>query len=190
MILHMSFDGEDAYPSGPEETDRLISEAFHSVSVKEVRDGKYVTGGQASFCYTEPPKRFPSTYLFVAVNELSGFGALTWCTDGQAPRKGGIYDHAWISDNPDPSGTDSRLVSETYHPRFHDRASAIPLPLVRAAVEEYCRSGTGERPECVDWVSGEISGQRHDRPPFEDEVVQGHTEPNWDTFFDGAPRSE
>lgn len=190
MILHLSFDGDEKYPSDWEETDRLISEALHFISPKETRNGEHVVGGQASFCYTEASGRHPSTYLFVAANELSGYGALTWCTNGRPPRQGGIYDYAWISDNPNPPESDSRLVSETYHPRFYDRASAIPLTQVRAAIEEYCRSGTGERPECVNWTTGEIDGRRHDRPPFEDEAPDGYSEPDWDTFFNGAPRPE
>ncbi|MFJ9447185.1 Imm1 family immunity protein [Kitasatospora sp. NPDC101235] len=190
MILHLSFDGDVMYPSDWEETNRLISKALHSISVKELRDGEYVAGDQALFCYTEPTERHPSTYLFVAANELSGYGALTWCSDGRPPRQGGIYEYAWISDNPSPPEIDSRLVSETYYPRFYDRASAIPLPQVRAAIEEYCRSGTGERPECIGWTTGEVSGRRYDRPPFEDEVDEGYSEPDWDTFFSGAPRSE
>ncbi|MEV7783170.1 Imm1 family immunity protein [Kitasatospora sp. NPDC088351] len=190
MILHIQFDREEKYPSSQKEADRLISEALHVISVKEIVDGEYVSGGMASFCYTEPQGRFPSTYLRVSVNELSGYGALMWSVDGQAPRKGGIYDYTWISDNPSPPEIDSQLVSDTYYGWCHDPASAVPLSRIRAAIEEYCRLGTGERPEGINWVTGEINGQRHDRPPFEEEVDENYSEPNWETFFDGAPRPE
>ncbi|MET7749740.1 Imm1 family immunity protein [Micromonospora sp. NPDC005367] len=41
-----------------------------------------------------------------------------------------------------------------------NRRSVLPLAQVRAAVEEFCRTGTGDRPECIRWVRGEINGER------------------------------
>ncbi|MFJ3337639.1 Imm1 family immunity protein [Streptomyces sp. NPDC086766] len=61
-------------------------------------------------------------------------------------------------------------VTELIYPRFHDPASAIPLDRVRAALEEFCLSGNGDRPSCIGWVSGEANGQRLDRAPVVDFV--------------------
>ncbi|MER7735969.1 Imm1 family immunity protein [Streptomyces erythrochromogenes] len=37
--------------------------------------------------------------------------------------------------------------------------STLPLAQIRAALEEFCRKGTGGRPECISWVKGEINGE-------------------------------
>ncbi|WP_224283416.1 Imm1 family immunity protein [Streptomyces sp. LS1784] len=116
----------------------------------------------------EPQAKHPCAYLSVAANEATGFGVIAWWTNNLPPRVGGIYDHLWISDNPTPTEIDSQLVSDPHYPRFHDPASAIPLTQVRAVIEEFCRSATGERPESIAWVTGQLNGQRDDRPEFED----------------------
>jgi hypothetical protein len=71
------------------------------------------------------------------------------------------FNYTWISDNPNPPVFDPRVVSDTGVPRFHDPRSTLPVEEVRAAVEEFCRSG-GERPKCVHWVRGEMNGIRLD----------------------------
>ncbi|WP_353963350.1 Imm1 family immunity protein [Streptomyces sp. NBC_00198] len=38
----------------------------------------------------------------------------------------------------------------------------MPVDRIRAAVEEYCRAGTGHRPTCIDWTAGQMSGRRLD----------------------------
>ncbi|MEU8514586.1 Imm1 family immunity protein [Kitasatospora sp. NPDC048722] len=164
MILRISFAGKHVFPTSQEEVDGLISEAIRYITPGEGGDGNG-PWHDAGFSFLEPDAPFPSAFLRLAANEATGFGALVWCVFG---REGGIYDDAWISDNPTPSEIDSRLVCDAYYPRFHDPASAVPLPQVREAIKEFCRSGTGERPESIAWVTGEINGPRNDRPPFED----------------------
>ncbi|MFB7618904.1 Imm1 family immunity protein [Kitasatospora sp. NPDC056181] len=165
MILRVSFARKQMFPSSQEEVEGLISEALRFISPKEGDGSDGVTEDEAWFSYLEPQADFPSACLRVAANELTGFGALVWFVFG---RKGGIYDDAWISDNPTPPEIDSRLVCDPYYPRFHDPASAVPLPQVREAIREFCRSATGERPESIAWVTGEINGPRNDRPSYED----------------------
>ncbi|MCD0446640.1 hypothetical protein LO763_23770 [Glycomyces sp. A-F 0318] len=41
-----------------------------------------------------------------------------------------------------------------------DRAGTSPVQRVRAALEEHCRVGTGDRPRAVQRVRGEINGER------------------------------
>nr|WP_121175647.1 Imm1 family immunity protein [Streptomyces sp. 1114.5] len=55
---------------------------------------------------------------------------------------------------------DPRAVSDPGEPRFHDPRSCLPVPEVRAALEEFCRMGTGNRPECIRWVCGYMNGYR------------------------------
>ncbi|MFJ3794247.1 Imm1 family immunity protein [Kitasatospora sp. NPDC090091] len=167
MILEISMAGITKYPANWGETEEMISEAISSISPEEVAAGQYGVGSQVWFSLIEPQAEHPCAYLSVAANETTGFGAITWWTDNLPPRVGGIYDYVWISDNPTPSEIDAQLVSDPHYPLYHDPASAIPLAQVRGVIEEFCSSGTGERPESISWVTGEINGQRHDRPDFD-----------------------
>ncbi|MFJ8746515.1 Imm1 family immunity protein [Embleya sp. NPDC127516] len=85
-----------------------------------------------------------------------------------------------MSDNPEPPDLDPRVVSDPCYPLFHDPSSALPIPRIRAALEEFCRAGTGERPECIDWVVGGMNGQRFDRPPIAEFVED--PEIDWDSL--------
>ncbi|MEV8322650.1 Imm1 family immunity protein [Kitasatospora sp. NPDC056731] len=187
MILTISYGSDLRYPVSRQESDDLITEAIRFISPRTTADGRSVARHEAWFSFTEPQAEYPSANLRVAANETTGFGAVIWFTDGRPPRRGGIYDDAWISDNPTPSRVDSSLVSDPGYPRFHDPASAIPLGQVRAAIEEFCRSGTGARPECIAWVTGDINGQRHDRPQFEEIDVEEDRAPVPVKYDDGSP---
>lgn len=115
----------------------------------------------------------PTNSLQVSVNLSTGYGGLIWCVSQGDPRRGGIYDYVWISDNEHPPDFDPRVISDAGYPLFHDRSSTLPISVVRAAVEEFCRTGTGERPECVRWVRGQVNGQREDRDPIVERVEAG-----------------
>ena len=58
------------------------------------------------------------------------------------------------------------MVADVGEPRFHCLRSVLPAARIHAAVEEFCRVGTGGRPEYVDSVTGELSGRRSDDPPI------------------------
>ena len=66
----------------------------------------------------------------------------------------------WVSDNPAPPDFDPRVLSDPGCPLWYDPRSTLPVARVRAALRELCRMGTGDRPECVQWVHGEINGER------------------------------
>ncbi|MEU9079159.1 Imm1 family immunity protein [Kitasatospora sp. NPDC048538] len=51
-----------------------------------------------------------------------------------------------------------RVVFDPGDPRFHNPRSCLPVLEVRAALEEFCRMGTGNRPECIHWVRGYMNG--------------------------------
>ncbi|MFJ1796820.1 Imm1 family immunity protein [Kitasatospora griseola] len=186
MILEIEFNGENRRPSDWIETDKLISEAIRFISPDKVTGGVYIGGSTAWFSTRNPQAKNPSAYLRVSANDMSGYGALIWITDGQPPRKGGIYDHIWISDNPAPSNIDSWLMSDPYLPTYHDPASAVPLPQIRAAIEEFCRS-EGERPECISWVTGQYNGHRDDKP--EPEPIS-FPDQSGEKYYDGSPWAE
>lgn len=101
-------------------------------------------------------------FLYVAVNSSTGYGGLTWLVTRERARKSEYRtaDHVWVSDNPAPPDFDPRVVADPGGPVFYDPRSALPASQIRAALEEFCRTGTGDRPECVSWVLGETTGGR------------------------------
>lgn len=112
-------------------------------------------------------------YLHIAVNAATGYGALMWLvTEGTtvsvAPS---IAEHVWISDNPYPPAFDPDVISDPGFPRYHHPHSTLPVGQIRAAVEEFCRNGTGHRPECISWTPGELSGRRLDTPEPEERIT-------------------
>lgn len=163
MILRVAIKGEEYYPKSLEETTDLTAEVFRSSTPKEISPGVYSVGTQAWFTVSEPDAQSPSAYLRVTADERSGHGALSWWSSVQT---GGMYDFFWLSDNPGPSCSGPDLVADPDSGECYEPASALPLAQVRAAIEEYCASGTGERPACIDWVAGEYDGARHDGPRF------------------------
>lgn len=100
--------------------------------------------------------------LAVAVNKTAGYGALMWCVDSRSPRRGGIYEHVWVTDNPGPPQFDPRVVANPDAGLIHSPRSTLPVLQIRLAVEEFCYGDTGDRPECVSWAPGDLNGHRHD----------------------------
>ncbi|WP_229075924.1 Imm1 family immunity protein [Actinoplanes sp. DH11] len=103
-------------------------------------------------------------HLFISINVETGFGALTWYVMQNRPRASDIHDVVWVTDNPQPTDADPRVVADPDAGGFYHPRSAIPLEQVRAALVEFCATGTGDRPECVSWTPGRIDGWRQDEP--------------------------
>ncbi|MBF6169749.1 hypothetical protein IU486_34305 [Streptomyces gardneri] len=105
---------------------------------------------------------WPDNFLHVGVNCATGYGGLIWYVSPDRAGKSGdeTSQWCWVSDNPTPPDFDPRVLSDPGCPLFFDRRSALPVTRVRQALEEFCRMGTGDRPECVRWVRGEINGER------------------------------
>jgi Immunity protein Imm1 len=104
----------------------------------------------------------PDNNLRLAINRETGFGGLIWFVDRSSPRQGEIFDYVWVSDNPEPPVEDPRVASDPWTPVYLDRRSVLPLSRIRAALEEFCRVGSGVRPESIDWVRGQMNGMRLD----------------------------
>ncbi|MBQ0853639.1 hypothetical protein J8N05_36360 [Streptomyces sp. BH-SS-21] len=96
---------------------------------------------------------WPNNYLYVSVNTRNEYGALKWWTsdipDGSPG--GDVARSVWTSGVSNPPPFDPRLISDPGTPSYYPREAAIPVNLVREAVEEFCRSRTGARPECLPW---------------------------------------
>ncbi|MFF2040427.1 Imm1 family immunity protein [Kitasatospora sp. NPDC058170] len=159
MVLRIDYAGDRKFPVGEAETSRTVVEALESSSFER---------RPVTFALMDPPAEFPVAYLTVSVSADHSCGALVWWASGSLLEKGGVYGNIWLSDNPQPPVADPDVVSDAYTGRRHDPASTLPIHRIRTAVEEYRRTGTGARPECIDWVTGEMNGQRHDRPIVED----------------------
>jgi hypothetical protein len=108
---------------------------------------------------------FPNNFLRVAINRRSGFGSMIWGVNDNHPITGGVFDHVWVSHNPRPPETDPRVIADPGEPKFHHLNSALPISDVYATVEEFCRQGTGFRPESVKWVRGDLGGSRFEDSP-------------------------
>ncbi|MFE9107619.1 Imm1 family immunity protein [Actinomadura geliboluensis] len=169
MLLLSAFFGKKwHYADSREEISRLIDEMMASLKGEEGGGHVYSPGNDAWLCLagrrSTDQSPVSSSNLRVSVNWRTKYGALIWFVDEQFPAKGGIYDSVWISDNPEPLDCDPRVVSDPGYPLFHDLASALPVSQVRWAVEEFCYERSGARPDCIRWVSGQMNGQRLDRP--------------------------
>ncbi|GAA4490662.1 hypothetical protein GCM10023191_023160 [Actinoallomurus oryzae] len=105
---------------------------------------------------------WPDNYLRVGVNSATGYGGLVWYVSPKRAQASGDEKSqwCWVSDNPTPPDFDPQVLSDPGSPLCYDRRSALPVPRVREALEEFCRTGTGDRPECINWLRGEINGER------------------------------
>ncbi|MFD7591077.1 Imm1 family immunity protein [Kitasatospora sp. NPDC059811] len=159
MILRITYGDDRAFPATQAEISQAIADAIeYSSSENE----------PVSFVLIEAPAKFPAAYLRASVSADRACGALIWFASEHLLDKGGIYSSIWISENPEPPTVDPDVIADAYTGRRHDPASTIPIHRIVAAIEEYCMAGTGERPCCIEWVTGEPNGQRHDRPIIED----------------------
>ncbi|MFG3294551.1 Imm1 family immunity protein [Streptomyces sp. NPDC048179] len=184
MLLSVFFKGEWRYAESPDQVSELIAEVMNGLRGEGEVGGSYFPGDDAWFCLADRRKSdsepVVGSNLRVAINPVHGYGALVWFVNDQFPRKRGVYDSVWLSDNPDPVDFDPRVVSDPGYPLFHDPASTLPNSMIRAAVEEFCRTRSGERPECIDWIAGHVNGQRLDRPSIV-EIVED-PEIDWDSL--------
>lgn len=103
--------------------------------------------------------------LSVGIYFAAGYGGLICYCDGDLSRQVSaefgqdIASYPWVSLNPDPPQHDPRIMSDPSCPTFFDRVSAVPLPVIRAVVDEYYHAGTGFRPAKVQWAKGHYTGE-------------------------------
>lgn len=105
---------------------------------------------------------WPDNYLRAGVNASTGYGGLVWYVSPKRAEASGdeVSQWCWVSDNQFPPGFDPKVFSDPGSPLCYDPRSTLPVSQVRSALEEFCRFGTGNRPECINWVHGEINGER------------------------------
>ncbi|MER7280164.1 Imm1 family immunity protein [Dactylosporangium sp. NPDC000244] len=175
MILQVGVHNTVRYVETWQEIADLIEEVMTNLSVEDPTSPWIAPGENAIFSFVNarrvnpqaPP--WPDNYLFVGVNAKTGYGGLSWyfSPDRGVPADDEIGSWVWVSNNPEPPDFDPRVVSEPHYPMFYNPESTIPVAHVRAALEEFCRTGTGDRPSCISWVKGEVDGRRFDLEPNE-----------------------
>jgi hypothetical protein len=164
MILHVQIGPTYHYATAWSETATLIARVLQGPpsSIPEP-----VTFSFADRRHTADTRGWwPDNLLQVGVNPATGYGGLIWhVSPDRAERSGTERDlYSWVTDNPQPPTTDPLVVSDAGAPRCYDPRSTLPLADIRTALEEFCRSGTGDRPESVRWVHGDLNGERLDDP--------------------------
>ncbi|MEF9886086.1 MULTISPECIES: Imm1 family immunity protein [unclassified Streptomyces] len=167
MILNAIIHGRYQYADDWNGKSALITEVLENLQ-HEDRSGPWISAGEtASFMFAERRHSetvrdwWPDNCLQVAVNSESGYGGLVWSANQDRITRDEISEHIWVSDNPNPPDFDPRVVSDPGVPYFFDPRSTLPVNQIRAALEEFCRNESGNRPECVAWVHGELNGERH-----------------------------
>ncbi|GAA2909864.1 hypothetical protein Acy02nite_89420 [Actinoplanes cyaneus] len=170
LILNATYAQGWAHAESWKEKEEMVGKFLTGDTYGDCGEGAavlWLSGGPVWFCLADRQhgyeEKTPDNFLCVSIDRGAGYGGLVWGMSQSGPRRGGIYDSVWVSDNPVPPDYDPRIVSEPGCPVFFDRASVLPIAEIRAALEEFCRTDTGDRPECVAWVEGSVDGTRNDR---------------------------
>lgn len=151
MILNAYFDGQWHNAEIAEETSSLITELIATLAPS--RNATLCFAGER-FVHKLSDTKGANGCLQVAVNKETGYGALLWYWGGNDP--------VWVSDNPEPPDFNPRVVADPGGTYFHEASSTLPLRKFREVLEEFCYSGTGERPARVRWVRSDMCGRRLD----------------------------
>ncbi|GAA2600513.1 hypothetical protein GCM10010435_94860 [Winogradskya consettensis] len=174
MLLSIDFKKELYRPRIDAELSGLIAHIFAkldherdaSIAFEDGSQAPVLSPGDEAWCTFderyrgegEPPSG--KALLRLAVNAATGYGSLTWMGTAPDGQSSDLYDHIWVSDNPQPLDWDPRVVGDPYVPTFHDPRNALPIFQIRSAVDEYCSTEDGERPAEIRWAHGEFDGQR------------------------------
>ncbi|GAA3087367.1 Imm1 family immunity protein [Streptomyces roseofulvus] len=155
------------YARSEEEIDDLIDHIMNDLIQGGITpDGFQVMPEYATVCIVEgeypeeTAERWPSNYLHVAVNTSNGYGALRWFSTvtPEGADESHVSRFVWISQNSeDPPSFDPGLILDPPTPIYYPREAAIPVAMVREALEEFCRVRTGERPRCIGWMLDQSS---------------------------------
>ncbi|MEV7783177.1 Imm1 family immunity protein [Kitasatospora sp. NPDC088351] len=156
MVLTVLIGDERHYGETQDDADRLISKVM-----------EILQSGRNAWLSIDGHRRdrdgHSDNHLVVSLNRETGYGGIVWFVSEKYPKRGGIYESVWVSDNTTPPAIDPKVISDLSHPVFMEPASVFPLPDVRKILEEFYRTGTGDRPTCINWVKGHMNGERVER---------------------------
>lgn len=159
MIMAFHFRGQLHFLRKPEDVAASLSEAFNAHQVK----GLDVKASWLAMVSEE--NQSPMSMLEVSANLKNGLAGAVWFAgwDESARFKryptDDLVDHPWISQNETPPSFDPEVLSDAHCPSYFDPAGVLPITMVSSAIEEYCAL-MGSRPECINWVPGELNGSR------------------------------
>ncbi|ASU78016.1 hypothetical protein CDG81_06495 [Actinopolyspora erythraea] len=147
-VLTVMFDQHrgSQYAYTPEETATLLGRV-----VTESTEGNRTTlvtvwDRPARSHHDEGEPQYPPTYLRVAVDPNTGWGAMTWI-DLTA---GDVLD----TYNPTDSTDRPALMFAADTPSYFPRSASLPLERIRHALGSYADTGT--RPTTVQWQQGHL----------------------------------
>ncbi|GHJ47277.1 hypothetical protein Cs7R123_46190 [Catellatospora sp. TT07R-123] len=157
----------------------LVSRVMANLAFEDSASPWVSPGEDAWFCFAETRyenegdeiARRPTSFLRVSVNRSTQFGALIWFAEGEPLRDSDGYGDIWVSENPVPPSFDPRVVADPGFPTFHSPRSTIQVSEVENALLEFCRAGTGRRPQSIQWAEGDLAGRRADET--RSDVVDG-----------------
>lgn len=178
MALAVYFNYQWYFPKTDADAVNVITQVFAGLDHEHVIEGQWEDGSPHSVYFPGSDAWFSigargsgesesfdgKSHLRVGANRKTGYGALCWLVNEGHRQAGSVAGGAWVSDNPHPLSEDPRVICDPSIPTFHDPRGAFPIIQVRAAVEEFCRTGTGDRPAAVSWVMGDMAGRRKDTP--------------------------
>lgn len=174
MILSVTSRGRRWAAETSSEISAVVAEVISSLRGWDNESEWISPGTNAWFSWVDgrrtDPAELPTNTLIVSMNKETGYGGLIWFVTGGYPGVGECeMETICVSDNPTPPNFDPQVVAEPGEPYFFEPRSTLPIDQIEKALEEFCRSRTGMRPECVRWTPGEISGRRADRE--EEEIL-------------------
>ncbi|GAA2469651.1 Imm1 family immunity protein [Streptomyces mauvecolor] len=173
MILVARFFGRFHYAESAEEMREVVERFLSGFPAETVQaPGFELDCETASFGFMESAPgegasvQWPDNSLEVTVNFSNGHGGLVWYVDANRASEinektqSDMADWAWVSDNPEPVAFGPEILIDVHVPYYHDSRNALPVSRIRAALQEFCRAGSGARPESVHWVKGQPTGER------------------------------
>lgn len=105
-------------------------------------------------------KWWPDHLLRVAVNAVTGYGALVWIPLGSRVNSDPVSERVWVSDPTTAPAFEPEVPSGYQGNPFHSRLSTFAISDVMTVVTNFCDVASGARPEGVPWVPGEMDGER------------------------------
>lgn len=159
MILRATVGGDLHTPRTSAETSALIDRAFREQRTWMPGRG---AGDSTDFFFDDgQDQRFPRSILLVRVNASTGLGFLAWWRN--RPLAGEEHD-IWVTDNVEPADEDPLVLAEAHGLASAGPAVVLPVEQLRAAVEEYCHTGTGGHAPRADRLGGTPSAAGRDGP--------------------------
>jgi hypothetical protein len=163
VILNAFIDGQTYYGVDWPMASRLIEDMCEVRTTGSARFER-TAAFTISESHTNPANvlREFDSYLQVAVNLQTGYGAIKWLLPSGSviPSESTTAGEVWLSDNPNPPSENPHVISDPDLRRYHDPRSTLPVIMIRTAVAEYCSSVNGQRPSCIEWIPGGLDGRR------------------------------